>query len=346
MTIVRALADVAFLERDREVLLCAARGVLAHWPRRPLLALNHDPPRLAVASDGAIEIVDVATGDVERRIDGVVAPLAFAKQGAPLVAMARGQRVVVIEDDGRAEPIDGVPDEVSRAHVVAAGTRAIAFIRRGFPQASVVWGIDLVERRTTWRREIESAMMHDVCIDDAGARVALAVGDRVLLIETSDGDIAATVSVHSDEPVRPQRLFANRELTMLAAVCSDGSADIYDVADFARPSFVAKSPAHGNGDQFDLERALSISVGATDVRLYTLDGALVCKAEHAKRPCFAGATAAAIVEGCVVALTRHGVVPIEGPTNIVALATHPRGVLAVDSDDRAHVIAIDDTVSS
>jgi hypothetical protein len=156
------------------------------------------------------------------------------------------------------------------------------------------------------------------------------------------------VSFGAPQHLHPRSLECDAQLTRLCVTSEEGVVDVYDVAfegavlaklahAFRSPAQLGPSPAH-----FDVARGLIlVADGVPRARLLTLGGATLCEGptSHA---CFGvDGNAYSLSGGVVHRMTRDGLVLVDGPSDLVELAPHARGLIAVDRGERAHVIDLD-----
>jgi hypothetical protein len=350
---VRALGDVALWTQHHEVRLVGERGPIARWPQPGdrdgffvVGAALDDPPRLALRRSQAPEqvvVVDVASGEIQSRIAVAAdAQLAFEPTGELLFESSE-RGVFGYDVHGR------VVVEVHLHEVASGAGGRLSFAKDGKSALSSAYRghlarIDLRAEKVTFH---ESVGVVDVSLDECGERALVhEVDHRVALWDVLAGKRTRTilaVSVNS-EPIAS--VHANHDCTRvcvafiagaMSTFVDDGAPTHWRLASTSSSS--SRALVHAGADRV-------LSVDRRIARLRTLAGTRVANAKSATRACFAGGDAGrrgvgvAVVNGAIHALDASGARLIEGPANVVEIAPHSRGVLALCDDDRAVVVEL------
>jgi hypothetical protein len=368
---IAAVGDHALVRSVGELKLVGLRGVLAHWSlpdyhdhgdgevdffgdiiSRTLLA---HPPRFALLratgrrvqrriariEQSWVEIIDALTGEVHLRVDAPLRSLvAFDPDGAFLFANSDGG-LVIVDDEGRVRPINGAP------HV-----RSLSFSRDGrFALALSSWndsrvvGIDLGDTPSVRWTNYEVDALAAVMGADGARGLVLVAADAAFRLRTLESVVAGrgerilrtsiTVEDRLDVPLRS--FAADASLQIACALDDDGALTVFRAAS---DGWTRAQVRLSRDVVVDVEhnRVLEAGVG---VYLRDLAGTLIRTSAYATRMCFAGTgPAAVLVGGAVHTLDETGTHLIDGAGNLVDIATHARGVIALDDRDCAHVVEV------
>jgi hypothetical protein len=168
----------------------------------------------------------------------------------------------------------------------------------------------------------------------------------VSLWDLAAGRVIGNVYDHDDDGTVLRNFWCNHDLTKLAVMDENGRT---------RTLMATKRDSHWvpEGEHrlpletlIDLDRDLAFYAGDNGAIVAHLVNGTVAIAPRATRLCFAGTGAPVVlVDGAVHALAASREKSarfdlVEGPTNLVDIAAHPRGVIALDRDDCAHVIEV------
>jgi hypothetical protein len=356
--VIRAVGDSALIVNDDAIKLVSARGVVAQWNASEIagVASLEDPARLAILSRSTwcIDVVDVATGAVQRSFDvGARGLLGFTPDGTRLlVDTADGaSQLAIVDENGVRRDI--VVKHYGYEHLPFEAKFAgdSAFLRSTSHRFNgTVMRVDLAKAAVDWESSHELTRFF---VDDAGTNLVgierpTGVGraEALLLCNlVSGGNGWFTRHVDGTELVG---LWANKDLSSFVYLDDPGGLVAIRWAPPTREFTTRRLTARWqqlHGVDAGGERALFRT--EHDMELVDFDERVACRAEvgEGARALFSADTAFVLDGGRVVALTANGVVAIEGPTNLARIVAHRRGVLAVDDEDRAHVAAFDEDAS-
>jgi hypothetical protein len=329
--VIRAVGDSALVWRKGGLRLLGPRGCIARWDGTQRGVVLADPPRLAVQPKSltSIEIVDVGTGERQRAVYGeqISALVGFSPNGADLFCVGR-RGLVRIDDAGG-------------AYSVVAGRECsdLAFDPLGEVAVAAVGGLLCV------------------VVQQGRVRWQTAAFDRVLGI-SGDGSLVATIGDDCRQLI--VRRMASGDLVVQRTVRSApiGLVAAYSDSGFTRISLLTVdghiTRLEHDGDRLqlagDVDAGFIADTAKTAAKRAPRRGRIRSSAgmvlfDDDDNATFAGTGVAVVLrEGRVLAFVGDEARPVEGPTNLVSITPHPRGVLAVDDEERAHVLAIDDDV--
>jgi hypothetical protein len=329
--VIRAVGDSALIVEQAGMRLVNAHGVVASWPMQHAHATLADPPRLAIArSDGFTEVVDVATGLVARVIGRRMTPLAWSADGTILFGLSaedESSLTLAVDEVGvltfRGQAVDGL--------VVPRSAPFVAGIAFGQPRGAVVLRVPV---RPGVRVGYDGN--RPIAFSADGARIATiesgTQGDRFALAQwsaTGDDSLTDVPVIHTLSS-RIVAAWLRADLDDVAVLDADG-----------RVHRRRRGESEARVQRGPFPRALGLLLG--DVRIDAEDASTVVDGGRSIDACFTPAGACVGVrDGRVVAFDDDGEArTVEGPTNLVSITPHPRGVLGVDREDRAHVIDIE-----
>jgi hypothetical protein len=181
------------------------------------------------------------------------------------------------------------------------------------------------------------------------------MGTRAIAFDTDATAVAVFNAKHADTVFelvvvavgrgRPEPL--SIEVTA-RIVAMWASPSLEEIAALDARGFVHRRRLDGTGIEHRGPRATSHGSFAGDAPVDTDRGSSVVDGAGSSDACFTPAGACVgIRDGRACVFDDDGEAHfVEGPTRLESIAPHPRGVLALDAEDRAHVLAIDDEVSS
>jgi hypothetical protein len=334
-----------------------------------------DPPRFAVIKraldvrNGGIidarnlELLDPTTGETQGLVDGVYCRdlLGFDPTGARLLVSTRSS-LAVVDGDGLAREIPdrGVFDGPFAGVVFSRdGKRALLrestasfgarMVLLDLDAAIVKWDVDVDARGFVVDSDFTRALVLEA--DEAdGNRITL-----VSLWDLAEGRRIANAYEHLDEGTQLRNLWSNRDLTKLAVMDWNGRTRTLTAT--KRDSHWLLEHEHRLPLEtlLDMDRVFAFYAGDNGAIVSHLVDGTVAIAPKATRLCFAGTGAPVVLVGGAAhvlswrsARDDGGTAPqksasfdlVEGPTKLVDIAPHPRGVIVVDRDDCAHMIEL------
>jgi hypothetical protein len=329
----------------------------ARGPERASSASLADPPRLALRlAGGSVVIVDPTTGDIARAVDEELGIAWFSAQNGLLFGFDANGLVRVEAREKRARrrrPLNLDPPAAPPiVDVCVSPSGKLLLGRVAFVPGNVVACIDATEDRPVWSRDIS-----------AGAPIVLGVAHGHALIAAMNVD-GVTIEMRALDdgsprgtPLRLARV--GEDADSFRAIFAHAFAGhttrlAVQVALLRAGGQLSRHRFDGDAwrTTFDHRIGQRISNEATRpgpllfARLDTPHGCVIRDATRATTSCFTPrGTAVALVDGIAHSLDdgEHDALHVvDGPTDLVAIAPHPRGVIAIDREDRAYVIAIDD----
>jgi hypothetical protein len=344
-------SSVAFMAQPARLAITLVDGVSG----KQKLAVNQPWAQVEVQRC-EIVLLDPATGEVHASVVATTntRALGFSEDGEHLF-VADDDSLSVL--DARLRPIARVTGvrNVSAVHLAKDARRAIA--------------VGTVEGMTVaYAVDVDAG--HAAPVSALTHALISARGDRIVTAETGyddeDGtdhyftrlvwrDAAGRELAATRAPPQAGPLWGDEHLNVVTAQAYRHSFHTYDFAtrDSAgepqHHGFVAPHDAEGPlvvvDADVDADRMLLCDEAAALVRLAsfrTSASRILATVAGATSSCLTGATssAVAVVGGVAQVLDEDGVHGVEGPTSIVCVGPHPRGVVAVDADGRAHVIAL------
>jgi hypothetical protein len=331
-----------------------AHAALADPPRFAVIKRVFDMRNGGVIDLRNVELLDPTTGEVQQRVDNLYGRdlLGFDPTGTRLL-VSTPSSLAVVDEAGRAHhiprssvdgPVAGVAFSRSGGRVLLRESLASLGARMSLLDLDVcegVWNADVDARGFVVDSNFARALVLEA---EGGENVLVSLWDLV------EGRRIATVYEHDDAGTQLRNLWADRELMKLAVMDEDGRV---------RTFMATKRESHWVFERevrlpfetlVDLDRDLAFYAGDNGAILASLapnTANLVAIAPHATRLCFAGTgVPVVVVDGAMQAFNATSPKKpasfelVEGPTNLVDIAPHPRGVIALDRDDCAHVVEV------
>lgn len=392
-----AVGDAALCERERDVVLHGASGVIGTW-QRPLftdvdigtrftkrissVAWLARPARLAITLvDGVSGRVKLAVNERFAQLDVSACEIVLldAETGAvhASVHVAQDTRALAFSEDGErlyAGDDDSLSVFDSRLELLTRVTglkKPAAVLRTKDPRRVLV---------TSAADQLWTKMSYAVDVD-AGVATRVHSMDHALISASGDRIVTAETAYEEEEDgsdnfftwlvlrdAAGQKLVATRAAPQAGPMWGDDELNVVTVQAY-RHSFhtydFAALDANGEPHHhaflvpsesvMDDFVVIAADVAADRMLVVKAPGALLQLASFrtsaskifasvtgATSSCLTGAksSAVAVVVGVMKLLDESGVHDIEGSTSIVAVGTHPRGVIAVDVDGRAQVIEL------